>query len=247
MTEAVSCTICNDQGFLRTETKSIRKCICIQEREVRWRVARSGIPVGYEGASFERFQAQSFTQRALLMARRFTESYLPTNALGSEPRGILFTGSVGTGKTHLAVSILRAVIIERGADGIFVDTRDMLARLRASYGQDATESEFSILQPLFKADIVVLDELGAVRPSDWAFEMTELVIGKLYSANKAAIVTSNFPNAAPGGTSSQTGYERAARQETLGDRIGARMWSRLQQMCVPVEMIGPDFRVGGRK
>jgi DNA replication protein DnaC len=77
--------------------------------------------------------------------------------------------------------------------------------------------------------------------------MTELVIGKLYSANKAAIVTTNFPNAAPSSTSSQTGYERAARQETLGDRIGARMWSRLQQMCVPVEMIGPDFRLEARR
>ena len=157
---------------------------------------------------------------------------------------MLLTGSVGTGKTHLAVAALRVLVETRGVEGRFVDVRVLLDRLRSSYNDDAQESQEQILRPILKADLVVIDELGAARPSDWVFETLELLIGGLYNRVVPVIVTTNLPNLAAGATAKANGneYARAARPETLGDRIGARMWSRLQQMCASCEMIGPDWR-----
>jgi DNA replication protein DnaC len=122
-----------------------------------------------------------------------------------------------------------------------VDLRELLDRLRSSYDERATENQAQIMRPIFAADLVVIDELGAARPTDWIFETQELLIGGLYNRMVPTVVTTNLPNLAAGAAAA-SGYERAARPETLGDRIGMRMFSRLQEMCRTVTMNGPDWR-----
>jgi DNA replication protein DnaC len=159
----------------------------------------------------------------------------------------MFTGTVGVGKTHLAAGLLRALIEQKGIEGRFVTVPDLLDRLRSSYQDGAGgDSQAQILRSVTCADFVVIDELGAARPTDWVFETIELLIGNLYNCARAVMVTTNLANAGPG-SAAQNEYARAARQESLGDRIGARMWSRLQQMCVAIDMSGPDWRANGRQ
>lgn len=236
----VTCTACEGLGLVRTE-KGMRPCDCQRPLEVAWRLSRAGLPAGFRAATLENFRVAAHTGKALLMAKRFVEEFMPGSG-NDRPPGLLLTGSVGVGKTHLACAMARALVEQKNIEARFVDVRELLDRLRSSYGQDAGESHAAILKPLVSADLVVIDELGAARPSDWVFETIELLIGGLYNRMTPLIVTTNLANLNAGAGGGGNEYARAARAETLGDRIGARMWSRLQQMCVALDMTGPDFR-----
>jgi DNA replication protein DnaC len=145
------------------------------------------------------------------------------------------------GKTHLGVGILQALVAERGATGLFYDYRDLLKQVQNSYNQSVAATELEVLRPVFEAEVLVLDELGASKPTDWVWDTVAHILNTRYNDRRTTIITTNYPNAAPLGA--EPASPRAAmREETLGDRIGERMRSRLQEMCVVVEMHGEDFR-----
>jgi DNA replication protein DnaC len=88
--------------------------------------------------------------------------------------------------------------------------------------------------------VLVLDELGASKPTDWVWDTVAHILNTRYNDRRTTIITTNYANAGPLGT--ESGPRAFVREETLGDRIGERMRSRLQEMCVVVEMQGEDFR-----
>jgi DNA replication protein DnaC len=108
---------------------------------------------------------------------------------------------------------------------------------------EATELE--VLRPVFEAEVLVLDELGAAKPTDWVWDTVAHILNTRYNDRRTTIITTNYPNLPPGVAQAATGRgaaREAMREESLGDRIGERMRSRLQEMCVVVEMHGQDFR-----
>jgi len=165
-----------------------------------------------------------------MTGRRFVEAY----PVETEGKGLLITGSIGVGKTHLAVGILLALIEERGAQALFYDYRELLKQIQHSYNPQVNSTELDILKPVFDAEVLVLDELGAQKPTDWVWDTVALILNTRYNDKRTTIITTNYPNLAPG----------ANKEETLGDRIGERMRSRLAEMCVAVEITGKDFRQG---
>src|SRR5215469_1222797 len=239
------CPICEGAG-LRVVQRDGRQfaedCECrLKERATR-RLGRAGIPRRYEHCTLESYDTVApWSHRslgaALMRARKFVESY-PLETAGT---GLLLTGSIGVGKTHLAVGILQSLVAERGATGLFYDYRDLLKQVQNSYNATVRETELEVLRPVFEAEVLVLDELGAAKPTDWVWDTVAHILNTRYNDRRTTIITTNYPNAAPLGTepSSPRG---AMREETLGDRIGERMRSRLQEMCVVVEMHGEDFR-----
>jgi DNA replication protein DnaC len=110
-----------------------------------------------------------------------------------------------------------------------------------------------ILRPVFDAEVLVLDELGAVRTTEWVFDTVNYILNSRYNDNRTTIITTNYPDAAEQGSvlddssRSYSAAERAARRETLGDRIGERMRSRLHEMCKKVEIEGSDYRVDSKR
>jgi DNA replication protein DnaC len=213
---------------------------------------RAHIPKRYEHCSLDNFTlfggADASLAEACLRAKRFVEGY-PVETAGT---GLLLTGSIGVGKTHLAVGILRSLVTERGACGLFCDYRELLKEVQNSYNPQVSATELGVLRPVFDAEVLVLDELGAAKPSEWVWDTVAHILNSRYNDRRTTIITTNYPDAealaaAPGrrmGKKSpeQEDAERAMRQETLGDRIGERMRSRLQEMCAVVEMRGKDFR-----
>jgi DNA replication protein DnaC len=250
MTEPIGPCSCGGSGFVHATddagNRSVKECSCRFQARISGKLGRAQIPERYRMTTLDGFQAlggHASLGRGLATARRFVQEY----PVGTEGRGMLLVGSVGIGKTHLAVGILRELILDKGARGIFCDFRDLLNRIKRTFN-DKTLSEAEILDPVFAADVLVLDELGAVQMTDWTFDAVERIINGRYNDNRSTIITTNLPNLGPGGAAAvdQGGdYGRAAaavRGETLGDRIGARMHSRLQQMCQVVEMAGDDWR-----
>ena len=246
------CPICEGSGLRLFErpdgSRVARDCVCRIERRAARTLARTRIPKRYEHCSLESFETDhKATTRSLksahLFARKFVESY-PLETGGT---GLLLTGSIGVGKTHLAVGILQALVSERGASGLFCDYRDLLKQVQNSYNRQVQATELEILAPIFDAEILVLDELGASKPTDWVWDTVAHILNTRYNDRRTTIITTNYANASSAlanlsGANNFSNAKHAVREETLGDRIGDRMHSRLQEMCVVVEMHGLDFR-----
>jgi DNA replication protein DnaC len=149
-------------------------------------------------------------------------------------RGLFFVGDPGVGKTHLAVAILKQVIRARGARGIFYDTRDLLKLIRSTYNDANKTTELDVLRPVMEADLLVLDDLGAEKTSEWVEETLNLIVNTRYNERRATIFTSNYPDLPPDANQSVI---------TLHDRIGFRMRSRLHEMCDFLDLEGADYRM----
>jgi DNA replication protein DnaC len=239
------CSVCEGSGLHITveEGRQVaRPCECRTARRASRMLDRARIPRRYEHCSLDSYEsafrgADRTLAAAHLRARKFVEGY-PVETAGT---GLLLTGSIGVGKTHLAVGILQALVAERGATGLFYDYRDLLKQVQNSYNQSVAATELEILRPVFNAEVLVLDELGAAKPSDWVWDTVAHILNTRYNDRRTTIITTNYANAAPLGA--EPSSPRATmREESLGDRIGERMRSRLQEMCVVVQMCGKDFR-----
>lgn len=245
-----TCPICGGTGWqtiARGKEREVVRCECrVKDRGERL-LAAAHIPPRYEHCELSNFQCDSDDKRlksvieARTFAGRFVEEY-PV-----DKTGLLFVGTVGVGKTHLAVGIIKDLIREKGIHCLFCDYRELLKSIQNSYSPSVQATEMEILRPVFDAEVLVIDELGAVRSTEWVFDTVNYLLNSRYNDNQTTIITTNFPdgeetNAEMDSLRSPSAAERAARRETLGDRIGERMRSRLHEMCKKVEIEGPDFR-----
>jgi DNA replication protein DnaC len=243
------CPICEDSGLrLIVQPDGERyaqPCECRLQLQAARLLKRAAIPKRYEHCTLDTFepgfgQADQSLAKAFSTARRFVYEYPVT----TEGRGLLLTGSVGVGKTHLAVGIIQALIWEKGVRALFCDYRELLKRIQESYNPAVATTELQILAPVFEAEVLILDELGAQKPTDWVWDTVALVLNTRYNDKRTTLITTNYPNAP---AAMARNADKAIREETLGDRIGERMRSRLAEMCVEVEMRGNDLRQSVKK
>jgi DNA replication protein DnaC len=219
-----------------------RACECQEMQREERRMAAARIPQRYRDCTLDAFdpsypRADDSLGRALLTARKFVDAY-PVDTAG---RGLLFVGSAGLGKTHLAVGVLQRLVRERGVRGLFCDYRELLKNIQNSYNQQVNTTELELLKPVFAAEVLVLDDLGAQKPNEWVWDTVALILNTRYNDRQTTIITTNYADL-PAGNGAKTDEQRAAREQTLGDRIGDRMRSRLAEMCIRVEVKGEDFR-----
>ncbi|MGW1836707.1 ATP-binding protein [Streptomyces sp. NPDC002067] len=146
----------------------------------------------------------------------------PGSAPGiAEGPSLLIAGPTGTGKTHQAYGAIRTLL----AAGVrlrweAVTAADLYARLRPRSGHDAERD----LQSLARCPLLLLDDLGAARTSEWTEELTYRLINHRYEHLRPTLITTNLPT--------------DALRTTLGDRIA----SRLAEMTERVILTGPDRR-----
>ncbi len=244
------CPICGGTGWQTVENGKEReavRCECRVKGRGERLLAAAHIPARYEHCDLSNFQydPDDKNQTSIIKARTFAGRFVEDYPV--EKTGLLFVGSVGVGKTHLAVGIIKDLIREKGIHCLFCDYRELLKSIQNSYNPSVQATEMEILRPVFEAEVLVLDELGAVRSTEWVFDTVNYLLNSRYNNNKTTIITTNFPdgeesNAEVDNLRSPSATERAARRETLGDRIGERMRSRLHEMCKKVEINGPDYR-----
>ena len=222
------CPECGGTGWEYVEGKGVRPCQCKKVFRAESLLSQARIPKRYESCSFESFSPYHFSlTQASNKSKEFVEHYPAVEG------GLLFLGSCGVGKTHLAVAILKALITRMGVHGLFYDFRDLLKEIQDSYNPNTHTSELKILAPVFEAELLVLDELGASKPTEWVQETMTHIINKRYNEKKFTIFTSNYLDTRVSST-----YD-----ETLTDRVGVRLRSRLYEMCDEIDFPNvPDFR-----
>src|SRR6266850_3701965 len=223
------CPLCDDTGWKPAgddRPGRVVRCDCWRENLGRQRLAGANIPKRYLHCTLGNFTAYNESLgRAVGQAKRVADAFPVVN------KGLLLEGQPGVGKTHLAVAVLKQAIQTTGARGLFYDTRDLLRVIRSTYDPSTRTTELDILRPVMTAELLVLDDLGAEKTSEWVDETMNLIVNTRYNERRLTIFTSNYPDI-PDDT----------EPNSLVFRIGHRMRSRLHEMCNFVEMDGADYR-----
>ena len=180
-----------------------------------------GVSERFRSRTFATFQATPATKPAVDLCRRFCVAV----KLDPKVPGLLLKGNCGTGKTHLAVAILRETA-EAGIPGMFVVVPDLLAKLRASFGQKDGKAD-ELVTTAKNAPLLVLDDLGAENPSPWVVELIYVLINHRYEHMLPTVITTNC-----------NGRE-------LEEMFGRRVVSRFAEMTVPVNIRAGDYRMKG--
>jgi DNA replication protein DnaC len=241
------CSLCEGTGWKSVSIGSERRvtrCDCRLQARAQALLAAARIPKRYEHCELSNFESDGPHQQlasSRLAAGKFVEEY-PLDSTG-----LLLIGSIGVGKTHLAVGIIKVLILSKGIACLFYDYRELLKQIQNSYNDSVKATELEVLRPVFETEVLVLDELGAVKPTEWVWDTVSLILNTRYNDKRTTIITTNFPDdvgqdpyANPASEFARA--QRSTRRETLGDRIGERMRSRLHEMCRTIKMEGEDFR-----
>jgi DNA replication protein DnaC len=300
-------------GFAQGGPRVAVLCDCVESERTARGLNRARIPVRYEHCDFDNYEtdvyegAQEATShnRSLTQAKVVVEGFARDYPLTMDA-GLLLIGPCGVGKTHLAVAVAKQ-LIARGHDALFYDYRELLKEIQGSYNAANNATEAGVLEPVLNVEVLLLDDLGASKPSAWALETIGHILTTRYNEKRVTLLTTNYLDApdtfaAPqpiSGANSRaneslnaqlnsnqndlsslaavnqpsdpndtfaarregrsTGNARATfrlpsgesisanREDTLTERIGTRIRSRLYEMCRTVEIKAPDFRKEIRK
>lgn len=259
------CPLCRGTGWKLVARKDgapgdmAVACECGMKERVEIVMERARIPKRYEHCDFESYVTEladgrnySPEEAKSLKHLKMTVQKFVSEYPGSHESGLLLMGDSGIGKTHLAVAALKE-LIERGHTGYFCEYGKLLREIQNSYKPDNETSEMAILRPILGAEVLVIDDLGCIKPSDWVRDTVGYILNHRYveasrdlTQPRCTIITTNFvDNPIPRGqpTKLPSGQTlREIRDDALWERIGERMRSRLFEICRTVEIHAPDFR-----
>src|SRR6476659_7819377 len=209
------CRQCGGSGWKSAEGNRVVRCDCRLKQRSESLLAAARIPKRYEHcelANFEFDGPHAHLLKARMAACKFVEEYHPAHDL----TGLLFIGSIGVGKTHLAVGIIRELVTSKGIPCLFYDYRELLKQIQNSYNASVNATELEVLRPVFEAEVLVLDELGAVKPTEWVWDTVSLILNTRYNDNRTTIITTNFEDSQSALADAKQGIKRTNREDTLG-------------------------------
>lgn len=234
-----TCSECQGTGWVLVESDqgtTARRCKCFSERKNQILFEQANIPRRYRDCSLNNFEIHNDSHKdAVKIVKKFIKNY-PVQDVG-----LLFLGPCGVGKTHLAVATMNELILKKGIPCYFCDFRELIRNIQSTYSPDSEVTEVDVLSPIFHKDVLVLDELGAKRTTAWVEETVFYIINNRYNNKKLTIFTSNYPDRDEEEEDNREAYFKKGK-ETLVDRIGVRLRSRLYEMCKIVQMDGDDYR-----
>jgi DNA replication protein DnaC len=231
------CEKCGGSGWKILEREGIsgaERCECAGEGREQRVLDRANIPPLYQNASVDNFvlpEDNPTNRPKLAKVMVDVRGYVREYPNAPKP-GLLFIGSPGTGKTHLAVAVLRS-LIERGFEGVFFDFQALLNHIRSGYDVASGTMDREAYPMALDAQILVLDDLGAHRIKDFVEDTITAIITHRCNNRKPTIFTTNLSEINPGRSHRE---EDIHSKYTLEERIGTRAYSRLFEMCTVIRM-----------
>lgn len=241
MKESV-CGLCNDTGWvmvLQEEREIARKCECTIKKSTDQRMNHANIPMRFQGTSlfatidgYKTNEDNPSQGVAKIKAQKFIKDYPALD------KGLLFQGRTGLGKTTYLCGI-GCDLIKKGVDVFYMDWNDLVREMRTGEGhatRDFSTIHF-LVSRLAEVELLLFDELGASKVSTWVDDNIYYLFNRRYNDNKLTICATNYLD------------KPIDAQESLSQRIGERIRSRLYEMTEAIEIKGNDFRrnqLGGR-
>jgi DNA replication protein DnaC len=242
------CPRCGETGYTLvpsggTQVAQICACRHLDQRIALFNLV--GIPAAVAHASFDTFKTWSPDQAR---AKAACEGLARKMRTDQPTRGVLLHGKPGCGKTHLLAAVLRYLALEKGVSCRYVEFMLLLSDIRAGFTSNRGHME--ILGPLAVVPVVAIDELGKERGTEWERSMLDELISRRYNAGLTTLFATNYPRD-PQPVPTQPGrmvrtaspeFQREAEAMSLEERVGQRIFSRLNEMCDFVKLDGPDYR-----
>jgi len=266
-----TCPRCNGSGFRYVNgTEGVTRCECRTEDLPARLTKAAEIPRKYENCRLDNYvtppsTVNPYLSLAFIKATKYVEDYFNR----ATPKGLLFQGSPGLGKTHLAVGIIRGLMETKSVPCFFCNFAGELQKIRESISSDKT---LHLPRLVYDAEVLVLDDFGSQRWSSWVQDQMSNVISDRYNNGRATIITTNLSDKPSVERMAERvaalkklgvmnhageidGFAKARLEEcgirftampeepeTLEDQIGDRLRSRLFEMCDVVSMHGQDYR-----
>jgi DNA replication protein DnaC len=251
--ESSVCEFCFGTGTRLESGEGVIKgaviCDCRRSNSGTRPLEAARIPPRFRECSFHNYYPKNDSQYfAHSFASRLTDEYPAVES------GLLFMGSVGVGKTHLAIAVLKELISRKGVRCLFYESGSLLKAIQDSYNPVSQTSEMRVLEPVYQAEVLVLDELGATVPTNWVRDTMYQIINTRYNNKKLTIFTTNYLDEVQATAPEDSESDEAKRRKrtftteliqeltTLEERIGTPLRSRLYEMCKKVMIEGEDYR-----
>jgi DNA replication protein DnaC len=259
-----NCAICKGTGWKLVARKDgaagsvAVACECGMEERAEKVMERAQIPKKYKDCDFQSYEtdladAGAWTAshaNSMKQAKMIVQSFV-RDYPGLDDKGLLLMGAPGVGKTHLAIAALKE-LIKRGHNGYFCEYGSLLREVQASYKPESEASELKILDPILNTEVLVIDDLGVIKPSDWVKDIVGYILNKRYvdgsrdlSDRRCTIITTNYfdePETKQEPIRDPTGRPVRVHKDSLSDRVNERTRSRLYEICRTIVITAPDFR-----
>ena len=214
---------CDGSGFVVDEdTNTAADCRCRAQRvsNARARSLSGVLPRKYRGVSFDRPPVTEIAGPVTTAVRRYVNRIDEQLDAG---RGLWFYGSVGTGKTTLAMLVSKHAL-QAGRSVAIYSLPDLLVRIRSTFDDDRSNSYLDLIDRLTKVDLLHIDDVGAEKTSPWVLEQLYAIVNARYEDERSIVITTNL------------------EREALAEQINERTVSRLEEMCEVLPLFGIDQR-----
>ncbi|WP_456264591.1 ATP-binding protein [Helcococcus ovis] len=170
--------------------------------------------------TFDNYKGEK--DKSYTIAKNYVKEY---EQMKKENIGLLFCGTVGSGKTYLACCIANALIEDYMIRVKIRNFAQIINDLQKS-GFDLDKNEY--IESLTNVSVLILDDLGIERDTSYAKEQVYNIVNSRYLKQKPTIFTTNLP------------YEKIQNSDDGVEY--ERIYSRIIEMCIPVKVMGEDFR-----
>lgn len=218
----INCSVCANKGYI-PNGNTMERCVCLEQRSKQYKTRQmfygAKIPLRYQSVTLDSFPNKQANASLIQAITKYAET-----GIIDEKNSLFLYGKVGLGKTGLSIAILKKRL-EKGVSSLFIETPQLLNRIRASYGPNKDEyGEDEILKLVGEIDFLVLDDLGVEKVSEWVREKLFQVINSRYNQLRATVITSNFD------------------LDKISNNLDERIADRIIEMCGCCELEGKNIR-----
>lgn len=240
-----SCGRCRDSGRVILETPegfAAGRCKCQRIPDRIGLFNRAGLPARYALVSLAGFMhgALQYGDHEKIRAMGSVTAWMDRFDPKTENPGLVLYGEVGRGKTHLLAAMVKSLVFEKGVPARFIEFSRLLGMLKEGFSAGRSGSE--LMDELVSAPVLAIDELGKGRMTDWELTVIDEIVSRRYNAMRCTLATTNYAPKGASGAEIPNAATPSQAAQTLGDRVGDRVWSRLREMGSFVEVRGQDFR-----